>query len=221
MPEYTSQQIYDRIAREAKHKKSVKALNNVKDACDFLQDKAKTEITITKIGSYCSERDGGPKTQSILNNKNLASYIQARRAEQNLPMQPNSAEPEIRTGNALVDSYVAGVQSELRISRRNENRLRDIFRRHAEELGGFDMDESLKQDRFVTKDGPPVPSPTAIPSDLAPILRKFLDPAFMESLGFVQQDGCVFSPERNDKALLTKREVDCIQRVIEETGKKS
>jgi hypothetical protein len=49
---------------------------------------------------------------------------------------------------------------------------------------------------------------------LTAILAKLLDQPFMESLGFVQQDGCVFSPEHNDKALLTKREVDCIRRII-------
>jgi len=36
MPEYTSQQIYDRIGREAKHKKSITAINNVREACDYL-----------------------------------------------------------------------------------------------------------------------------------------------------------------------------------------
>jgi hypothetical protein len=80
-------------------------------------------------------------------------------------LKPNALEPEIRTGNPLVDSYVVTLQREIGQLRKQQNVLREKVRQFCDKSDGFDRKESLEQDRFTSSRASPMrtpqrPSPT-------------------------------------------------------------
>ena len=104
-------------------------------------------------------------------------------------------------------------QRELRIVVQRMNTLKEIFNKHVAEQGGFDLEASLRANRFVTKENPQAVSHT-IPGELRSILERLLDPHRLASFGLIHGDGAIYSPERNDKVLVSKKDVDCLRQVI-------
>ncbi len=104
--------IFEAMLASIKNPRLKQSLGRVKEACDFLE-KSQAAISPTSVGSYCSDRWKGPKTQSIRNSQDtLFRYLQTRMAKQVLPVtaKKQSFEPVIR--DETVRAYVTLLKTE-------------------------------------------------------------------------------------------------------------
>ncbi len=72
----SSAAVYDALCKEL-GPKGIKSLNNIKSACDLIVS-SRGMMNYSRVASLATENYGGPKKQSVQNNKNLKRYIDAR-----------------------------------------------------------------------------------------------------------------------------------------------
>lgn len=104
--------IFEAMAASINNPRLKQSLERVKDACDFLE-RSQVAISPTAVGSYCTDRWKGPKTQSIRNSQDiLFRYLQTRMAKQILPVaaKKQSFEPVIH--DETVRAYVTLLKTE-------------------------------------------------------------------------------------------------------------
>lgn len=104
--------IFEAMLASIKNPRLKQSLERVREACDFLE-KSQVAISPTAVGSYCSDRWKGPKTQSIRNSQDtLFRYLQTRMAKQILPVaaKKQSFEPVIH--DETVRAYVTLLKTE-------------------------------------------------------------------------------------------------------------
>lgn len=75
-----SESIFDELINTAKSGKSKTSLENVKKACDLIVA-SRGVMNYSRVALVATESFGGPKKQSIQNNKDLKRYISARLEE--------------------------------------------------------------------------------------------------------------------------------------------
>ncbi len=76
----SSESIFDEIIKAAKSGKSKKSIENIKKSCDLIVA-ARGVMNYSRVAVVATENFGGPKKQSVQNNKNLKRYIAARQEE--------------------------------------------------------------------------------------------------------------------------------------------
>jgi len=84
--------------------------------------------------------------------------------------------------------------------------------------GEFALDASLEQQKLILADLPA--DRGAWPSnganmELAEVLAKVLDEKHHASFGLCLKNGRIYSPERNDKVYLERRDVECLRNEID------
>ena len=166
--------------------KAARSLANIKAAVDIVL-KGSWDRSLASVAQVCTERFGGPKYQSICNNKSYRAYINARFSEArseaiaSRPGVPPPAEAE-----ALIDVLKAQVQA---LAEENA-RLKKAFRSLA----------PVPINKLLGKDGPEIDAPSPaqrlqgeLSADEKRDLHAFLSAAF--DLGFDNsQDGRLVTP---------------------------
>ncbi len=107
----------------------MRSIAQVKDACDQLE-KGGIEITIPQVSALCVSKYGGPKAQAIRNREsdgsenNLKLYIEARRAEQSLPVSDagNKFKPNFGDPNQIKE-YITLLEAELAMEKKSRKRI--------------------------------------------------------------------------------------------------
>lgn len=115
--------IFQNLADSITNPRLKQSLERIKDACNFLEN-SRVAITPTAVGKYCEDRWKGPKTQSIRNAQDtLFRYLQARRAQQVLPVavRKESYEPAIQ--DETIRAYVTLLKTERDEAIRLKNRI--------------------------------------------------------------------------------------------------
>lgn len=115
--------LFQNLSDSIKNPRLKQSLERIKDACDFLEN-SRVAITPTAVGKYCEDRWKGPKTQSIRNAQDtLLRYLQARRAQQVLPVavRKESYEPAIQ--DETIRAYVTLLKTERDEAIRLKNRI--------------------------------------------------------------------------------------------------
>lgn len=188
--------------------KSEKALGNIIAACNFLATH-ELEITPTSVGSITSGKVGGPKIQSIRNNKDFRSYIAARRAEQGQNASRSTLGKKLyRTGDNAIDAYIQSLESELLQAKNELRSLRSALPR----LGPYDLTSALAQGVLTIS----VPSEsTAIPICARQACAAMLNPNRLSAVGLeLVETGQIISRDNMDAVLLSKREVDGLRMLV-------
>lgn len=212
----TPEEIYERIMAAAKHPKSTKALANIKWACDELEDRYKIPITVTRVGDQTKDKEGGPTAPSLRNNKEFVAYVKARAIRQILPeAERKSPTGTYRSNDPEANAIIYMLEAKCKAT---ERKLRCI----TTSLGhspDFDLSEFLKQSKLTLASlqpgQPPPPAPSSINSKVFEIIAKLLDPKHMEPFGLINHKGSIISPERNNRVMLHRSEVEILRTELE------
>lgn len=198
-----SLEVEERIRISDLAPKSEKALANVIEACNFLATQ-QIEINIAAVAQITDGKVGGPKAQSIRNNKNLTTYIKARRAEQGgTRSRDNIKQAPVRTGNSAIDAYIQTLEAELHQVR---TELRDL-RKVMPQLGNYDIKKALEEG-ILTLVTPETPT---LSTELAQAIKAVLNPERLQAVGLrLTPTGQVISDEHLQQTYLTKNEVTAL-----------
>jgi hypothetical protein len=216
MPSKPSEILFDSIKTNAGHPKSVTAMINVKEACDYLDDK-KIVITPAEVARITKSRKGGPIDRSLRNNKKLMDYVRTRQAEQKLPsIGANGSPVQVRTGDPDADAYIYQLEVSNRTLKNDIKCLRGLLSNSGIT---FEPDASIDQSKLVLSTLPPGTLPQtpkqALDRKLVTTLAKLIDPNHFEFFGLLLDSGSIISPERNDRVFLDKSEVEAIQTALQ------
>lgn len=205
-----STQVEQRIRSSGLVPKSEKAFNNVVAACDFLQAQ-EIEITPAAVGNITSEKQGGPKIQSIRNNPDFIAYIKARRADQGGTKTRDSVrQRRIRTGDNAVDAYIQTLESELGQAKTEIRTLRQAI----PSLGDFDLKGALAQGILTLA----APAPAGVPPQVKDAIRSLLDTERLASVGLeLVKTGQIISHDHLQQVFLNKQQVDALRALCDST----
>lgn len=203
-----SQQILQRLQASNLVPKSQKAVENLVEACDFLQ-KQNVEIGVAVVGKFCAGKVGGPATQSIRNNEDYRAYVIARRSEQALrpARRKEAAEGPFRTGDINIDAHLQTLEFELMKAKADLKNLRQALPR----MGEYDLKAAIEQGHLVIN-APAIESLSPLAKEA---LESLLDQAVLSKVGLtLVKTGQIIAPEFNDAVLLTKPHVDALRALI-------
>jgi hypothetical protein len=202
-----SDQVLKRYREKCVATKSLTALANVVEACDFLENQG-LEITVAAVGGFCGGRPGGPKSQSIRNNPDLKSYVVARRSEQTRSSRESQHTP-LRTGDLNVDSYIQMLESELRQLKGELRALRHAIPR----LGEYDFEAAIHSGQLVIS----APCQQQLPPEAVSGIKTLFDAEALAAVGLVLvPTGQIVAPELNDAIFLSKSQMDAFRAIVEE-----
>jgi hypothetical protein len=213
--EKQSEILFEQFERAARHPNTIKAIENLKKACDYLESEGvRVEITVAEVGLLTKDWRGGPTTPSIRNNKNFLEYIKVRRAEQTLPKLPQrDGSKKVSTGNPAVDSYIHSLEAEIRRLRSKISSLHSSIGA----AGEYDLDASIKSKKLVL--APAMEAKTARTSmrdsEVVSTLAKLANRDHVERFGLMESAGSLVSPENGNIVFLDKVEYSAIRRVVD------
>jgi hypothetical protein len=172
--------IFTSTCEEAQHPKTTKAMQRIKDACDYLCEHD-LPISIGEVGRFCKQT--GPKTQSLRNNSDFRDYILARQGEQTLVVKAKPDRVKLATNDPQANAIIYALQTQAKIA---EKRLANL--KHAlVNAGKYDLEAMTRTGKLVCFVGEP---PTvSLDSGLANALRRLLDPGHLQKFGLsIKQD---------------------------------
>ena len=209
--EKPSTALFNSILEKAGHPKTKRAAENIKKACDYLDEK-NLHITIAEIGVFCEA--SGPKTQSIHNNKEFVAYIKARQAEQQLQVKPSNGPTRFESADPQANAIIYALQVE---KRRLEQSIHNLKRALAD-AGDYDLEATLKTGRLVR-----LVQEKAAPVSGAVVdtIRRLLDPAHMVKFGLKRHQDRIVAVDRNNRVFIEKADLQRLTVLAQEENKVS
>jgi hypothetical protein len=193
--------LFGEIVRAAKHPKSQRAIDRIKSACDYLEER-KIEISATEVAIFCKP---SPALQSIHNNRKFKDYITVRRAQQKVPVSPEFKELKF----VSKDPDTAAAFYALEVQIRREKTEKQNLRRALELSGEYDLQATLSTGRLV-KDIPNVAPEVA---KLPAVLRRLLDLEHLRKFGLEIVTERVIAPNRNGRVFMERDDFRIIWKV--------
>lgn len=201
-----SADLFDALIREAKHPKSQGAIVRIREACDYLAEHS-IPISIKEVAQLCTK--AGPKAQSIRNNRRFVDYINCRKAEQTVHVQPaRSAKEVYRSTDVHANALLYAAETRLASKDAQISALSRALR----DLGVYDLDTVIRTGRLELKTSPNVPL-----LELRAVASRILNPIHLRQFGLVLQEDRIVAPNRNDRVFLDKSEVLLLQQ-LRQTG---
>lgn len=172
--------IFTSTCEKARHPKSTKAMQLIKDACDYLCEH-NLPISIGEVGRFCKQT--GPKTQSLRNNPDFRNYILARQGEQKLVVKAKPDRIKLATNDPQANAIIYALQTQAKIA---EKRLANL--KHAlANAGKYDLEAMTRTGKLVRFAGEP--ASVRLDSELGNALRRLLDPNHLKKFGLsIKQD---------------------------------
>lgn len=172
--------IFTATCEEARHPKTTKAMQRIKDACDYLCEH-NLPISIGDVGRFCKQT--GPKTQSLRNNPDFRKYILARQGEQTLVVKAKPDRIKLTTNDPQANAIIYALQTQAKIA---EQRLANL-KRALINAGKYNLEAMTKTGKLVCFVGEP--ASVHLDSGLANALRRLLDPVHLQKFGLsIKQD---------------------------------
>lgn len=189
----SSAALFSLIIETAKHPKRKRAIENIKKACDYLEDK-KIGISVSEVGRLCEE--SGPKVQSINNNQEFRNYIKARRAEQKIYTNPKSENPRYETDDPQANAMLYALEAEIR---REKLQNKNLKRAYAD-AGEYDLEATSRTGKLVRLTA----EKSSIDPVIADVLRRLLDPEHLRKFGLNIEGDRVIAVDRLNRVFLEK-----------------
>jgi hypothetical protein len=199
-----SSSLFSSLAEEAKHPKSVRAAEHVRDACDYLSGH-EIEISIAEVARLCSST--GPKAQSIHNNKALKAYVFARRAEQTIRSRPN----EDTIGYVSQDIQANAVIHALQAQVKRERELKEGLKRAIQNSGEYDFDAVVRTGRLVSF----ARNTPGLDCEVIEIIQLLLNTEHLRRFGLTISLDRIMAPDRNNRVFLDKRHLLKLRSLVE------
>jgi hypothetical protein len=205
-----SEELFQQIVSNSQRTKSVNAIRNIKQACDYLEEKG-IGITVSEVGKLCE--NSTPNTQSIRNNKNFKNYVLARTSEQNRnPSKKVRESIPLRTGNPQWDAEIEVLEANLRFQRREFQQLKKAV----EGMGDYDLSKTIETGKLVPA-SPSAPDHSEAYDEALQTIERLFDPGNLEQFGFELINGRIISIDRNEAVFVSKVDLARIQKAIDAT----
>lgn len=202
--------IFVRILEEARHPKSKRSAERVREACDYLE-KHRIPITISEVGRLC--HNTGPKEQSIRNNKDLGRYVNARALEQDVAVPHRVSNRRYESKDDQANAVMYALEAEVR----RQNAIREGLKRAIQNSGEYDLAATMKTGRLVRSKG----STDVLPNDISAILRGILDPKHLACFGLSIDGDRVVAPNRNNRVFIAKPEFQKLLAILRNNSKQT
>jgi hypothetical protein len=194
--EKPSDALFQAILEKARHPKTKRAAENIRNACNYLQEH-NIEISISQVADFC--KDTGPRAQSIHNKKEFGAYIKARWGEQELPVKPSSEALKFETKDPQANAVIYALQSEVkRVRQQLQN-----FKRALSDAGDYDLDATVQTGRLVRL----VDLTPSVPLEVVDVLRRLLDAAHLRKFGLNYLKDRIIAVDRNDRVFVEKADL--------------
>lgn len=201
-----SSTVFASIVDEFRHPKSRKAVEHVRDACDYL-DEHRIPIDIPEIARLCGAQ--GPRAQSIRSSRKLMSYVNARKSEQRLPIEPSAATLGYASGDPQADAQVYALATQMK----RERTQKESLKRALQGLGDFDLAATMRTGRLVRFREQQTPGIDAF----AGLVRRLLDPIHLQRFGLTIASDRVIAINRNNRVFIERNDLETLKAVIAAT----
>lgn len=199
-----SSSLYSAFIKNAKHPKSIRAAENVRNACEYLADHG-IEISIAEVARLCEST--GPNAQSIHNNQALKAYVSTRRSEQPTRSHPTEKGIGYVSQDPHANAVIHALQAQLKIERETKESLK----RAIQNAGEYDVEAVLRTGRLVSF----TRSTPILDSEVIEVVRTLLDTDHLRRFGLFITADRMIAPDRNDRVFLEKRLVLKLRSLLE------
>jgi hypothetical protein len=203
--ESKAENLFAEIVRTTKHPKSRKAIERIKTACNYLEER-KIPISVCEVAIFCRPT---PALQSIHNNRMFKEYIAVRSAEQRIPVKPISQEVKF----VSKDPDTAAAFYALEVQARREKMEKQNLKRAIELSGEYDIQATLKAGRLV----PVVEHEMQSITEVAAAIRRLFDLDHLRNFGLEIVSERVIAPNRNGRVFIDRDDFRIIWKVANST----
>jgi hypothetical protein len=187
-----AESLFDEIFGSAKHPKTRKAIERIKGACDYLEER-KIGISASEVAILCRPT---PALQSIHNNRQFKQYIEVRRVEQKSSVTPLSKEVKFVSR----DPDTAAALYALEVQARREKLEKQNLKRALELSGEYDIQATLRTGRLVGI----LQRETQVNVELSAALRRLFDPERLRRAGLEIIGERIVAPNKNGRVFLER-----------------